>query len=260
LYFALTSTPKRNEEMDKTLNTDSNIIRNLLLKDFKRELLKIDVIKKVAIVGGGLNDPEALVVQNLFPNAILKTYGLEEAENILDLNIDSNLSLPENDLVICTNVIEHIHNHENFAKNLLSLLKKEGNLWCAFPMSDMYHGSPHYFSAGFDPQYLVELFKRHNGETIKSKIISSKRSYLFTHLLRDWPSEFRYNHPFFGQIAWGLGLRGNPRPPIRNVSFPKLIACVYLCFIQKNFNEDPVFGVSSWVLVQKRQNTFFGCI
>jgi len=233
-----------------THNSDLNFLRNKVLDDFEKECLTEKKLMKVAIVGGSLDDHEIPLIRDQYPNAHFEIYGIEKSQTFMDLNIITTTT-GEFDLVLCTNVIEHIFHHENFAKNLISLLNYDGILWCCFPYSDMYHGSPSYYSAGFDPDYAVRLFERNGGVAEKSKVISSKRGYLFTHLLKDWPSEFRFNHPLVGQIIWSLGLRGSARPPIKNISPHRLLVCLYLSLIPKAFTSNPNYGCASWVKIRK---------
>ncbi len=227
-----------------------NVIRYRVMEDFSRECLKVDSIMDVAVVGGSLDDPEVNLVRERFPHAKFKVLGIEKNEIFFDLNELQELKC-RFDLVLVTNVIEHVFHHENFARNLLNLLNNDGTVWCCFPYTDMYHGAPYYFSAGFHPDYVEKLFERNGGFIVKTKIISSKRGYLFTHLLKDWPNEFRYNHPFLGQIFWSLGLNRNPRPPIRNLSLRRLLICLYLATVSKRFTTNPSEGCSAWVQVQK---------
>ena len=227
-----------------------NAIRSRVIEDFSSECLTLESILDVAIVGGSLNDHEVYFVREKFPNAKFQVLGIEDNQVFLDLNELGSIDR-EFDLVLVTNVIEHVYHHENFAKNLLRLLKHDGTLWCCFPYNDMYHGSPDYFSSGFHPSYVARLFERNGGFAQKSKIISSRRGLLFTHLLQDWPSEFRYNHPLIGQILWSLGLTGNPRPPLRNLSPKRLLICLYLSVVSKHFTTNPINGCSAWVKVTK---------
>jgi hypothetical protein len=233
-----------------TLTSDSNVVRNRVVEDFISECLQKNTLKRVAVVGGSLGDHEVLVLKEKFPKCFFEIYGIEESQVYLNLN-ESPSIIGDFDLVLCTNVIEHIFHHENFAKNLLSLLNSTGTLWCCFPYNDKFHGSPFYYSAGFDPQYVVHLFERNGGFSERDKIIGSRRSYLFTHLLKDWPSEFRYNHPLLGQIVWSLGLRSDPRPSARNLSPRRLLICLYLMFTSKEFTSEPNDGCSAWVKVKK---------
>jgi len=200
-----------------------------------------------------MSDPEVAIISSLYPNTTFKVFGIDENQVFMDLNT-SQTSREKFDLVICTNVIEHVYHHDNFAKNLLSLTRENGIIWCAFPFNDMFHGSPRYYSAGFSPEYVAEIFLRNGGFCEQTKVISSKRLCLFTHLLKDWPSEFRYNHPFTGQIMWSLGKRGNPRPPIRNIYLRKLIICLALAMTKKDFTEDENYGCGAWSKIRKPYN------
>ena len=229
---------------------NSNVLRNQVVNDFRIELLTMGDIKQVAIVGGSLSDHEVFEIREKFPYATFEVYGIDPGQIPMDLNLPPKLRV-KYDLVLCTNVLEHIWDHENFAKNLISLVGDDRFLWCSFPFNDMYHGAPYYYSAGFDPAYAELLFARNTGKTAKSKIISSRRLHLFIHLLQDWPSEFRYKYPLMGQILWALGLRNNPRPPIRHLSLRRLIICAYLSFVPKKFSSDPIYGCAVWLKVLK---------
>lgn len=231
-------------------SSNQNVLRNHVTRDFSSELLEIQAVVNVAIVGGSMSEHEVAIILEKFPKAFFQVLGIEPGQEYMDLNEPPRLR-EKYDLVLCTNVLEHVFNHENFAKNLLSLLNKNSLLWLSFPFNDMFHGSPHYYSAGFDPVYVEKLFAAHGGITTKKRILASRRLYLFTHLLKDWPSEFRYNHPLLGQIIWGLGLRKNPRPPIRTLSPARLLVCSYLSLTQSKFDSNPSNGCGVWMKIRK---------
>lgn len=231
-------------------NPNHNVLRNQLLQDFVKELAETSQFSKVAIIGGSVSDHEVSVIAQKVPHAIFQVFGIEPGQVFMDLNKPPRLQ-DKFDLVLCTNVLEHVFHHENFAKNLLSLLNEDSLLWLSFPFNDMYHGSPHYYSAGFDPDYVEKLFEIHGAVTLNKRIIGSRRLYLFTHLLKDWPSEFRYKHPIAGQILWGLGLRKNPRPPMRNLSPARLFICLYLSLTQSKFDSNPNNGCGVWMKIRK---------
>ena len=229
---------------------NSNVLRNQVMQDFFEELAEVRQISKVAIVGGSISDHEVAIIVQKFPYAIFQVFGIEPGQVFMDLNSPQRLQ-EKFDLVLCTNVLEHVFHHENFAKNLLSLLNENSLLWLAFPFNDMYHTSPFYYSAGFHPDYVEKLFEINGGVTLSKRVLASRRLYLFTHLLKDWPSEFRYKHPLVGQIIWGLGLRKNPRPPISNLSPARLFICFYLSFIQSKFDSNPNYGCGVWMKIKK---------
>ncbi len=88
----------------KVLEYAENAFKNLSLVD-----------ANIAIVGGNKNDPEVLLVKKLFVNCQITFLGVEKNPdvNFLDLN-KKTMQHKEFDLVICSQVIEHIWNQENF--------------------------------------------------------------------------------------------------------------------------------------------------
>lgn len=147
-------------------------------------------------------------------------------------------------------MLEHVYQHENFAKNMHSLLKFNGLLWLAFPFSDMFHGSPDFYSAGFHPSYSTHLLERHSFDVLETGHFGSNRSYLATHFLQDWPGEFRYSHPVIGHLLYSFGSLSNPRPPIRTLFTGKWGRRVFLSLQDKKFSDDPKIACSSWVLAK----------
>ena len=243
-------TIKKKFNFQSNMYSNNNVLRNRVTEDFKLECLTVNKKIKIAIVGGSLSDHEVGIIQQNNPEAHFLVYGIEESQIFMDLNTTPQIQ-EKYDLILCTNVLEHVFHHENFARNLLSLMNENSLLWISFPFSDMYHGSPYYYSAGFDPDYVEKLFAIYGGVTIKKRILASRRLYLFTHLLKDWPSEFRYRHPLIGQMIWGLGLRKNPRPPLRNISPGRLLICSYLSFIPSKFDSNPNHGCGVWMKIRR---------
>ncbi len=164
------------------------------LKDSKPE------INSIAIVGGSSNEPELLELLEIYPQATVTYLGIEQGlQDVpflkLDLNIPSN-SLPSFDIVICAQVLEHIWNFENSMNNLAKILNpKNGLLWLNCPASNMVHGSPEFFSAGYSPDMLCRNLEAQGFEIILSDSIGTRRLYFFTHTLQYWPSRFELAHP-----------------------------------------------------------------
>ncbi len=158
-------------------------------------------IKSIAIVDGSLREPELLEILKLFPTAEITLYGIENSDSDtnfveLDLNITSKLIQKTYDLVICAQVLEHVWNLSAAIDNLATLLDSHtGLLWVNCPSSNMVHGSPDYFSAGYSPQMLVAHSQKANLDVILSGSIGSRRLYFFTHALQYWPSNFELKHP-----------------------------------------------------------------
>jgi SAM-dependent methyltransferase len=125
-----------------------------------------------------------LKILTVYPLAEVTFFGIENVElNTafieLDLNLPSKINL-KYDLVICAQVLEHVWNLNIAFENLSKLLNSDnGLLWINCPASNMVHGSPEYFSAGYS---LAGSF-------------GSRRLYFFTHALQFWPTKFELEHP-----------------------------------------------------------------
>lgn len=164
------------------------------LKDSKSE------INSIAIVGGSSKEPELIELRKIYPKASVSFLGIEQGLQDLpflelDLNAPSN-SMPIFDIVICAQVLEHIWNLENSIENLIKIVNPHnGLLWLNCPASNMVHGSPEYFSAGYSPEMLCKNLEAQNFEIILSDSIGTRRLYFFTHTLQYWPSRFELAHP-----------------------------------------------------------------
>jgi SAM-dependent methyltransferase len=145
-------------------------------------------VKRIAIVGGTMHDPEAQLISQFYPDVEIETFGIESADSYFDLNLQNEVVRPKFDLVICSQVLEHVWNHENFFNNLANLTRIGGFIWVACPASNKFHGSPSYYSAGFTSEYLAINFKSRGVAEESMGGFGSKRLYLATHLIPGWLS------------------------------------------------------------------------
>jgi SAM-dependent methyltransferase len=164
-------------------------------------------IQKVLVLGGGPREPELSLLSGIQVQYYFAGIENEEkAQNFhyLDLNI---LTYPlENfDLVICNQVLEHLHNLQNAFENIARLVKPQGLLWLTCPASNYRHGSPNFYSAGYSWEFLSTNLENIGFKTLDSGELCSKRIYLFRHLLRLWPSSFQARYPL---VAY-FGISGN---------------------------------------------------
>jgi SAM-dependent methyltransferase len=160
-------------------------------------------IHRVALVGGGIGEAEIEALKKI--KAISITYfGIETIPNedfsFLDLNYDKDFE-DTFDLVVCSQVLEHIWNHQAFFDNLSKLVRPRGFLWIGCPASNYPHGSPEYFSAGFAPDYLVNNLGLRNLELLLGGSLGSKRYYFLTHSLQIWGSKNLHKFPIFFGIS-----------------------------------------------------------
>jgi len=93
-------------------------------------------------------------------------------------------------------VLEHIHNLEVGFRNITNLVDKSGGyLWINCPASNMSHGSPNYYSAGYSKELIKEYLMRNNHQVIESGYFGSKRYNFMTHSLRCWATKQEHSHP-----------------------------------------------------------------
>ena len=225
-----------------------NFSRSLLVERFAREvfpLLNLTDTLRVAIVGGSERDEEVLALRNFSSNVRFSTFGIESAETYLDLNSNwQNSSLEKFDLVLCSQVFEHIWNHREASITLLGLAKEHGLVWISVPASNRPHGSPDYYSAGLTAEYLQNLFALSMGETLSLGLIGTKRNYAATHSLPYWLSVSAHKFP----IVFG---------PADRVWWKKLVYLIRyfptnfrLSFLSPRVGFEIQNATESWILIR----------
>jgi SAM-dependent methyltransferase len=157
-------------------------------------------IKTIAVVGGSSLDAEMLVVQKLAPDIRVVYVGIDNSHNDKNfINFDLNNEMLEDfdkfDLVLCSQVLEHVWNMSNAFDALTKMVRRGGYLWISCPASNMVHGSPEYFSAGYAPEYLTNNLEIRNFEILSAFAIGSKRYYFMTHVLRFWATKEEHESP-----------------------------------------------------------------
>jgi len=157
-------------------------------------------INSIGVVGGSSKEPELLELLKIYPEATVSFLGIEQGLQHgpfikLDLNVPSNT--PSSfDIVICAQVLEHVWNFENSIRNLTRIVNPyNGLLWLNCPASNIVHGSPEFYSAGYSPEMLCRNLEAQDFEIILSDSIGTRRLYFYTHTLQYWPSRFELAHP-----------------------------------------------------------------
>ncbi len=166
-------------------------------------------INSVAIVGGWAKEPELIHLAG----KEVTFFGIDNGslDNFIYLNLNV-LSKFENqfDLVICSQVLEHVYDVKVALENLVNLVKPGGYLWVACPASNYAHGSPDYFSAGYSHQLITQLLDSTSIQIVLAQNYGSPRMYFFTHAIQYWPTRKEYEFPlflkpsryFFQQLFW----------------------------------------------------------
>ena len=155
---------------------------------------------RVAIVGGSSDEPELLILKEMIKELKVDLFGIDEKSTYLDLNQPISEKLISYfgvfDLILCNQVLEHVYDVNQAIDNLAKLSKVDGFIWITCPSSNLKHGSPDYFSAGYQSDLVSELFNKFYVSSIQKGEVGSKRLYLMTHKQRHWPSWKVLKNPF----------------------------------------------------------------
>ena len=227
----------------------SNFMRSLLVSLFSQEVLKTKSagsVLKVACIGGYQNEPEIDCLKYLGFSVEVDFYGIEEGMNFLDLNRPYKIPNPKirYDLILCSQVLEHIWNHSQAFKNL-TLLSTEGTfLWLSCPTSNRAHGSPDYYSAGFTSSYLTMNLANNGFSSKSSGHLGTRRNYLITHMAEVWPTVHGHNRPLFSLY------RGRRVSVWVAATIWKFFSSLYFCFQNGRLTSQQRYATESWVYAE----------
>jgi len=169
-------------------------MREIIVDIFKDKIFSnLDQINSVAIVGGGLLDPEVQALLKI-KHLEVDCYGIDEGLIELDLNYLQHINKAY-DLVICSQVLEHLFDAKTALSNLIHMTKPGKFLWIGCPASNRSHGSPNYYSAGYQPELIIRLIDVYCNSFSVGGVIGSKRQYFMTHALRVWPTKKELKNP-----------------------------------------------------------------
>ncbi|NDE83819.1 MAG: class I SAM-dependent methyltransferase [Actinobacteria bacterium] len=209
----------------------------------------IDSIHSVAVIGGGRDEPELKSLSKLLDQEV-KVLGIDPYSDFyIDLNYPIDKPLPKFDLVLCSQVFEHIWNIHEAIINIHKVLNGGGLLWLACPASNRAHGSPEFYSAGYQPQMLSNLASIYGFETMQMGRIGSERCYFMTHGLSVWPSDEEHDRPIvfydFSRLPgpkWKNALRFLRDLPGRILAITK----------SSKLSEDIRYATETFLLLQKK--------
>jgi hypothetical protein len=228
-----------------------NFGRSLVLSNFivaVSEVFPPKSLIRVAVVGGYRNEPEVRALQYLGYSIDLELFGIEEEMTTLDLNLSREITPDSQEsfhLVLCSQVWEHIWNHEVAIKNIVSLMSTGTYLWIGSPASNRAHGSPFYFSAGFTSEYFANNLS-YVGLRIRSHgQIGTRRNYLATHTLPTWLSVSGHRFPpIFAFSEYELLYR-----TLYRIRY--LLKTTHLMFTSTKLSADSKFVTESWIMANK---------
>jgi len=181
---------------------------NRLQENLKSKLDHSRVLK-ILVIGGSTREPELSLFKDL--EVEYHFAGIENEDKVvnfllLDLNIQVNPT-DSFDLVICNQVLEHLYNLNEAFNNMAKFVRAGGYLWISCPANNYRHGSPEYFSAGYSKEFLSQNLTDRGFDTLDTGELSSKRIYLYRHLLKLWPTDNQTRFPLIAYYGFNGSLK-----------------------------------------------------
>ncbi len=178
----------------------TNFERSICLEDFCNFASKISNLKdlRIGVVGSKNNpDPEIDILVHL--GVDLKDIFYIGIGGEVDYKIDFDTefwAFPVTfDILIISNVVEHLWNLGNAFDNFVKMTKSGSFIYIIGPTYNFYHLSPNFYSSGYDYNFFKLNLELRNFVELFSRRIGTKRLYFMQHNLRSWPSVRAHNYP-----------------------------------------------------------------
>lgn len=158
----------------------------------------------VTVVGGSNDEPEIAALRELGFEVKVSVVGIDSPDSFVDLNGKPGAAAagyPLGDLVLCSQVIEHVWHHRHFFEWLVRLTSEKSYLWLAAPAANRPHGSPGYFSAGFTSEYLANNLEANGMRVQGNGMVGTTRLYYAALTSPFWLSVFGHRLPPFTEIS-----------------------------------------------------------
>ena len=127
-------------------------------------------------------------------NQIFKSYEYGDIDylgNIWDIQEDNNFF----DVILCTEVFEHIPYPIETVKEFSRLLKKNGKLILTAPSNCLRHFDPYYYYSGFSDRWYEKILTENNFKILSLKPVGDYYRWLGVEMARTAMS-----HSFFAKI------------------------------------------------------------
>jgi hypothetical protein len=208
---------------------------------------------EVVVVGGSAEEPEIEALRQLGLYVNVYTIGIEDSDVNLDLNLPPRTGLLDQniDLLLCSQVCEHIWNHENFFRNIAELCQNSKYLWLGVPASNRPHASPDFFSAGFTQDYLQRNLEYRGLQVLKAGQIGSRRLYESAMLSDSWMTYISHRFPPFQYLS---EVRSeDSKLALFRATFQTMKSCPQLLrflFLSSKIDNSQRYATESWALAR----------
>jgi SAM-dependent methyltransferase len=227
-------------------------MRWYLVNEFENYVSQIyfnDNSLSVAMIGGYINDPEVEVLSRNFRGVKITFCGIDGATpfEYLDINNELETLTSKYDLVLCSQVAEHVWNTSNLFNLLESITKSGGYLWLSCPTSNIPHGSPDYFSAEYTPEFFANNLTAAKWDFLCLKTVGSKRNYFATHMLSSWLSKEELMRPVLKYRIKSGSYLGILRKLLMEMP-----GRFFLTFLKNDINSELRWATETYIFARKR--------
>lgn len=106
------------------------------------------------------------------------------------------------DIVLCTEVLEHVLNPENAIKEMTRITKKGGKLILTAPFCSLTHFAPYHYSSGFNKFFFNEILKKYGYRIIEISTNGNYFSYMQQEIRRTPHVIKKYINPIIGNLLF----------------------------------------------------------
>ncbi|HCC08705.1 TPA: SAM-dependent methyltransferase [Candidatus Woesebacteria bacterium] len=108
------------------------------------------------------------------------------------------------DVVLCTEVLEHVINPESAIKEISRITKNGGKLILTAPFCSLTHFAPYHYATGFNRYFFYEVLKKYGFRIIEISSNGNYFSYLQQEIQRTPQVIKNYVNPVLGKILFPL--------------------------------------------------------
>lgn len=206
----------------------------------------------VAVLGGGKNEFECQALINMGFNLRINSFNVSgDCDFLIDLNLDSQ-KLPEAkyDLIVCSQVLEHLWNVQNAILVMKQLAKFQGYIYLNVPFSNKVHRDlvSDFCTPGYSSTYLSSNFNKLGLSVLRSIDFGNRRLYNCIHYLQYWPLEQEFK---------GMKIQGNrSRQNFRIIRFiRKLWSSIRIFRWNSSWEEYSQFSTESVIFARHDQSS-----
>jgi len=205
-------------------------------------------VLSIGVIGGEREEPEARALQELGVATSVWVIGIdpEESDEVVDLNVppmDGQVHRTF-DVVLCSQVLEHVWNHEAFFRWLAKFTRENGYLWLAAPAANRPHGSPDFYSPGFTSEYLQRNLLNVGLQVTSHGLWGSRRLFYNNLMGEYWPSVRGYSNPL-------LEFENTP-PSTRALSLLQFARPLLMSrLLSARMSSHPRFATEAWAWAKK---------